>query len=756
MDLALLITAILLVLALVGLIVGVSNDAVNFINSAVGSKVSTFKVIIGFASAGIIVGVLFSSGMMDIAKTGIFHPQYFTLLDLLFIFLAVMFSIVLLLDLFNSFGLPTSTTVALIAGLFGAALAISTLKLINSPEQYYLIFTEYLNVANIFRIFTGIIFSIIIAFFFGGIVQFLARAIFTFDYKKKLKKFGGIWVGFSMTVLMYFIFLKGIKGLSFATEDLINFIQSNQLIIFAATFLVSGIIAQLIFLFTKINLLKVIVLIGTFSLSLSFASNDLVNFIGTPLAGLASFQIAQGMENPLNTTMNALATTKVQAETWMLLLAGIIMVLTLIFSKKAKTVTKTEVSLASQEESNERFESNVLARTIVRMVLVTFDAISPLIPRKLKVIINRRFDIAKYRPIPDENGNYPSYDLLRASVILVVSSALISLGTSLQLPLSTTYVTFLVSMSAALSDRSWGRESAVYRVSGVITVIAGWFFTAFMAALVAFIIAAIFYYTNWFGVIGFSILTILIFLKSAKMHKKKELAEAAKIKKLNKSINTEAELVLTIKEDISDFIQLSAETFSESCKAFIVGDLKKLKNSGKDAKIIAEKVHPITNELLETLKYTALEKIETQDILSKTITSVVSISDKLSEATKSLKDYVDNNHNLLYDVQSEELSECVIKLNNLISKLIDILNNPNHNITSSTINIDAQILKNHTKQFSKNQLKRIKRKPAGMKRSMLYLNLLKYFDYLTDDFIIIFNTSMEINYNFAKINDENL
>lgn len=732
MELSLFIVILLLILAVVGLIVGVSNDAVNFVNSAVGSKAAKFNVILTFAVMGLLVGVTFSSGMMDVAKSGIFHPEYFGLLDIMFIFLSVMLTSVLLLDLFNTFGLPTSTTIALVAGLFGSAFAISFFKLLDTPEQIYKVFT-YLNLANLFKIFTGIILSVAIAFICGTIVQFFARLIFTFNYEGRLKRYGGLWVGFAMTVLMYFIFLKGVRGISFISQDTIHFIEANQLAIFGITFISSTVISQVILLVTKINILRVIVLIGTFSLALSFAANDLVNFIGAPLAGLTAYQIAQTLENPLTTNLGALATTKVQAETWMLIISGVIMSIAIVFSKKARTVTKTEVSLGRQDDSSgfEKFESNAVARSIVRMTLYFSDAITKLIPQSLKTRVNERFSMANYKPKADENGEYPSFDLLRASVTLVVSSALISLGTSFKLPLSTTYVTFIVAMATAFADRSWGRDTAVYRVSGVVTVIGGWFFTAISAIILAFIIAAIIYYTSYVGIILLCGVLVWSFVNSAKLHKQKEEEEKNKSGALKTPTN-ELELATNIQKNTSDFLLETSSILIDSNEALIGYDLKLLRSNHKRARSVRHKVSPILKELVNTLKYTSEENLEKREALPKTITSFVSIADNLFEITKIMHSYIDNNHYFLLDVQIDELKECNTILKQWIDKVVIFIDKSDIVELENSLKLSAEI-KKVVRNNNKNQLKRIKKNTAAMKRSMLFITLLKEYEKYVDD-----------------------
>ncbi|MCK4535415.1 MAG: inorganic phosphate transporter, partial [Desulfuromonadales bacterium] len=489
---------LLVIIAVLDIMVGVSNDAVNFLNSSIGSGVASRATIMVIASFGIMAGVTFSGGMMEVARKGIFHPQFFTMPELLTIFLAVMIADILLLDLFNTYGLPTSTTVSIIFELLGAAVAVSLLKILAAGDSL-ITFVQYINTAKAMMIIMGILMSVVIAFFCGALVQFLTRILFTFNYKQKLNRYGALWGGVALTSITYFILVKGAKGASFITTENVIWIKSHTTLILLVIFIVSAILLQILLVF-KVNILKPIVLIGTFALAMAFAANDLVNFIGVPLAGVHSYKAAIAAGDPLTITMGALS-KKVQSETIFLLIAGLIMVVTLWFSKKARTVTETEISLGQQEEGHERFESIFLSRAIVRLILHFSELLRHIIPRRIRILINRRTDPRSFRSVPDGERK-PSFDLLRASVNLMVASAVVSYATANKLPLSTTYVTFMVAMGSSFADQAWGRESAVYRVTGVLTVIGGWFMTAVMAFSFAGVFAAIIFYGKGFGVIA--------------------------------------------------------------------------------------------------------------------------------------------------------------------------------------------------------------------------------------------------------------
>jgi phosphate/sulfate permease len=513
---------ILFAISIMDLVVGVSNDAVNFLNSSVGCRVAPRWIIMTVASLGILAGVTFSSGMMEVARKGIFHPQHFLMPELLTIFMAVMITDVLLLDFFNTFGLPTSTTVSIVFELLGAAIAVSVAKISMSGESL-LALRDYINSGKALAIISGILLSVGIAFFCGTVAQFGTRLLFTFDYKKRLRRYGGVWGGLAFTMITYFILIKGAKGASFMTPEVVSWIKGHTGTIMAGGFLLFSILFQFLQLFTRINILKLIVLAGTFALAMAFAANDLVNFVGVPLASFSAFALAKASGSPLTVTMDGLAKS-IQTNTFFLLAAGAIMVGTLWVSRKARSVTRTEVNLGRQDEGLERFDSSQLSRIIVRMVVRVFDSVRVILPYTLRQWVHQRLDTRGYQPAPGFDGKIPEFDLLRASVNLMVASALVSMATSMKLPLSTTYVTFMVAMGSSLADRAWGLESAVYRITGVLTVIGGWFFTALMAFSVALTFAFALQYFKWVAVAGLLLLVAMVILRNFRIHGKREEA----------------------------------------------------------------------------------------------------------------------------------------------------------------------------------------------------------------------------------------
>ena len=507
----------LFVLAVFDLIVGVSNDAVNFLNSAVGAKAASFKTILFIAGIGIFIGASLSNGMMDIARHGIYQPEHFYFAEIMCILLAVMLTDVVLLDVFNSMGMPTSTTVSLVFELLGGTFALSLIKVRNSDT---LGLGDLINTDKALSVIMAIFVSVAIAFFFGMLVQWLARVIFTFNYTKKMKYSIALFGGVAATSIIYFMLIKGLKDSSFMTPENKQWIQDNTWMLISVFFVFFTILMQILH-WLKINVFKVVVLMGTFALALAFAGNDLVNFIGVPLAGFSSFMdfTANGNGNPDGFLMTSLL-GPAKTPWYFLIGAGAIMVYALCTSKKAHAVIKTSVDLSRQDEGEETFGSTPIARTIVRFSMTLANGISRITPDSTKKWLDTRF--RKDEAIIADGG---AFDLVRASVNLVLAGLLIALGTSLKLPLSTTYVTFMVAMGTSLADRAWGRDSAVYRITGVLSVIGGWFITAGAAFTICFFVALVLHFGGNISIIALIALAAFILIRSQVMYKKRKAKE---------------------------------------------------------------------------------------------------------------------------------------------------------------------------------------------------------------------------------------
>ncbi len=653
---------LLVIIAVLDIMVGVSNDAVNFLNSSIGSGVASRATIMVIASFGIMAGVTFSGGMMEVARKGIFHPQFFTMPELLTIFLAVMIADILLLDLFNTYGLPTSTTVSIIFELLGAAVAVSLLKILAAGDSL-ITFVQYINTAKAMMIIMGILMSVVIAFFCGALVQFLTRILFTFNYKQKLNRYGALWGGVALTSITYFILVKGAKGASFITTENVIWIKSHTTLILLVIFIVSAILLQILLVF-KVNILKPIVLIGTFALAMAFAANDLVNFIGVPLAGVHSYKAAIAAGDPLTITMGALS-KKVQSETIFLLIAGLIMVVTLWFSKKARTVTETEISLGQQEEGHERFESIFLSRAIVRLILHFSELLRHIIPRRIRILINRRTDPRSFRSVPDGERK-PSFDLLRASVNLMVASAVVSYATANKLPLSTTYVTFMVAMGSSFADQAWGRESAVYRVTGVLTVIGGWFMTAVMAFSFAGVFAAIIFYGKGFGVIALLGLAAVLIWHAHRKHQAISL-ETKKQKIFNlENIETPQKGVETSFGHMSLLLEEIRKSLDNTLDALFLQDFDRLTVERKKLKQTQKWSNIISANILKAMRLLQQSGLSISHQYPQTVRRLQKLTNGHRDIVLRAYTHVGNQHKGLLRVQIEELQQVRQMLNDIL------------------------------------------------------------------------------------------
>lgn len=522
-EVYLIIVFILFVLAISDLVVGVSNDAVNFLNSAIGSKVASRRMIMIVASIGIFMGASFSSGMMEVARKGIFNPEYYVFYDIMALFLAVMLTDIILLDLFNTFGLPTSTTVSIVFELLGAAFMIALIKYVGGLSEIPV--GAYINSSGALAIIMGIFLSVGIAFLIGALVQYATRLLLTFNYERKLKWVGTVWSGLAMSAMIYFLLIKGMKGASFLPGSFIDWTHNNTWPLIGITFLIATIIMFVLHQVFRVNILRLVVLFGTFSLAMAFAGNDLVNFIGVPVAGFESYNAwsASG-QDPQEFSMRILGTAY-PTKTYLLVGAGLIMIVTLWFSRKARSVTETEVNLGRQHEGLERFSPNWLSRSIVRLVFQINKSAEKILPESWLDKAEAQFEPNHHSDHKKTDEATAAFDLVRASVNLTVASALIALATSYKLPLSTTYVSFMVAMGTSLSDRAWGRDSAVYRVAGVVNVIGGWFATAFIAFTVSATFALLIYHFHMYAIVGLLALAVFMIFRSFGLHRDREKAK---------------------------------------------------------------------------------------------------------------------------------------------------------------------------------------------------------------------------------------
>ncbi|MCD6202100.1 MAG: inorganic phosphate transporter [Bacteroidales bacterium] len=713
----------LVILAVSDLIVGVSNDAVNFLNSALGAKAAPFRIILLVAALGVLIGATFSSGMMEVARKGIFHPEHFYFNEIMLLFLAVMLTDVIMLDFFNTYGLPTSTTVSIVFELLGAAVAISIIKIVRNPDAPQDLGT-YINSGKALAIIFGILISVVIAFLAGAFIQWLVRLVFTFNYERTFKYFGALWGGFSFTAITYFILIKGAKGSSIITPDSLMWIKSHTILILGLSFIVWSAVLQVVLSLFKVDILKFIVLVGTFGLAMAFAGNDLVNFIGVPLAGVASFQefIHSGATDPSAFAMTALA-GPVKTPTLYLLLAGLIMVLTMAFSKKARTVTATTIDLSRQEEGQERFESSVLARAIVRQTVGLSNFFKYIVPESVRVSVNKRFDRTEYNRLKKEKG--VAFDMVRASVNLVVASILIALGTSLKLPLSTTYVTFMVAMGTSLADRAWGRESAVYRVSGVIIVITGWFMTALIAFTIAFIIAYIIFYGKIYGILAVLSLDAYLIIKNRFVHSKREEEKHRKEKIINESKEVKGSDVFSkCKSETLSVLEQASDIFYNTLIYFSKENRKKLKAIQKRISELNKKVKDLKDNVYFTIRNLEENSIETGHYYVQTLDYLRETAHCLTYIHNPIFKHIDNNHPLFPKEQMDALLIINDEIATLFKHIEETIRNDDFENVSLILDLQKEIL-NDIKGLQKKHVKMIKKHGDIKTRpSVLLFNIL--------------------------------
>ena len=718
----------LFVLAVFDLSVGVSNDAVNFMNSAIGSKAASFKVIMVIAAIGIFVGASLSNGMMDIARHGIYQPQHFYFSEIMCILLAVMLTDVVLLDIFNSLGMPTSTTVSLVFELLGGTVAISLIKIANSNGALQL--GDLLNTDKAFTVILAIFLSVAIAFFFGAIVQYISRLIFTFNYKKHMNYFIGLFGGLAATSILYFMLIKGLKESSFMEGDLKTMIYSNTDTIVWGALIFFTLLMQVLH-WLKVNVFKVVILLGTFALALAFAGNDLVNFIGVPLAGYSSYMdlMAQGGTTTTDTFLMESLLEPAKTPWYFLVGSGLVMVIALATSKKAQAVIKTSVDLARQSDGNENFGTSPVARVLVRTCNNASNTILSVVPLRVKDWIDSRFNNNEI--ILEDKA---SFDLVRASVNVVLSGLLIALGTSLKLPLSTTYVAFMVAMGSSLADRAWGRESAVYRITGVLSVIGGWFITAGAAFTICFLVALLIHVGGIAAMAAMVGLAIYMLIRNQILYKKKMKKEAMQeevdstISKLRETKDKREALSLFrehSRDELCDVLNFASDTFNRSVHGFMDENLRELR---KVMSAIEEKKRYLKQvKRVGTLGVTQLEHdiaidkglyyYQGNDFASEIVFSI-------RRLTEPGKEHVDNHFSPLCEVQKEDFGKMTDEIVSFLNRSsVMIESNDYHrmdDLIAESVDLTAKLT-----LLKKEELKRIQGQSGSTKVSMVYLNMVQ-------------------------------
>ena len=712
----------LAVLAILDIVVGVSNDAINFLNSAIGSKAISLRTIMIVASLGIFIGAVFSSGMMEVARKGIFNPGEFFFDEIMVIFMAVIITDILLLDFFNTLGLPTSTTVSIVFNLLGASVVMSLFKILDSESQTLADIGTYINTEKAITIISGILLSVLIAFSVGAIVQWISRVIFTFQFEKKVKNFGALFGGVALTSITYFIFIKGLKGTPYYS-DMSGFLKSNEILILAIAFLI---LTSFSFLFQKISqksILLVIILIGTFGLALAFAGNDLVNFIGVSMAAYHSYEAwsVSGID-PSLFSMESLD-KKVPAEPLLLFIAGGIMVVTLWFSKKAKTVAETEIGLSRQHDTHEKFKPNLFSRILVNFFFKTSSAIGSIIPDSITDKVERSFENNKTFLInKDQSVDAPAFDMIRASVNLMVAGILISIATAMKLPLSTTYVTFMVAMGTSLADRAWGRESAVYRVAGVLNVIGGWFLTALGAFIASGVVVFLIRLDKVTMIPVLLLLTIILLVRNFLKHKSKETQISRKELKMSESSTVQG-IISESADNIVNVVSRAKKLYAGILKGLSSQDANMLKKRKKGVAKLDGEIENLRDNIFFLIKNLDETSVRGSSFYISVLAYLTDIAQSVEFISKKSYKHVNNQHEKLKFKQFKDLMEIDDRLNLMYSEIIEIFNAKKFERISIVL-AQKQEITGLISEKIEAQIDRTRLEESSPKNTTLYFNIL--------------------------------
>jgi phosphate/sulfate permease len=715
------IVCFLILLAIFDLVVGVSNDAVNFINSAIGAKAARFRTIILVAAIGVFAGAATSNGMMDVARHGIMSPSYYSFYDVMCIFLAVMVTDVVLLDIFNSLGMPTSTTVSLVFELLGGSFAIALIMIIGNDS---LSFGQMINTEKALSVIFAIFLSVAIAFFFGTVVQWLSRLLFTFKVNQhgvKVVIFGGI----AVTSIIWFLLIKGLKGSTLMTPEINDFVKHNAMLILSTSFLGSTLLMAVINLF-RVNVLKIVVLLGTFALAMAFAGNDLVNFIGVPLAGLSSYQdyVANGSGDP-NTFMMHSLNESANTPLVFLLGAGLIMVLSLMFSKKAQNVVKTSVDLSRQDEGDEMFGSSGVARTLVRSSNRMATSFASWMPTSVGRWIDRRFNTDDAQL---ESG--AAFDLVRAAVNLVLAGLLVALGTSYKLPLSTTYVTFMVAMGSSLADRAWSRESAVFRITGVLSVIGGWFITAGVAFAVCFTVVLIMHFGSYIAMLVMIAISVIMLIRSNKTFAKKAKHENndAIFTDLIRSKDSNERLDLLwqhIRIHTADRLQFVKDAYTTTTEAFFHEEYRRLRHVEADLDDERKEMkRQRRKEIIGIRKVDPIVAMERNTWFFLANTSVEQMLYCMKRMITPCREHVGNNFSPVPTKYVNSFSALSNEVDKLLGRAIDMLNG-NSMEQGENIRIDATTIQKNLSDYRKEVIDDIQTSNANIETMTVFLNIVQ-------------------------------
>jgi len=712
----------LAVLAIADLVVGVSNDAVNFLNSAIGSKAASFKTILIVASLGVAIGALSSSGMMEVARKGIFNPGEFMFDEIMIIFTAVMVTDIILLDFFNTLGLPTSTTVSIVFELLGASVCVAFLKISHDDTQNFLAIGKYINNEKAFEIITGILLSVAIAFTVGAIIQFFSRLLLTFNFQKKPDFFGAIFSGLANTSILYFILIKGISNATFMNPQIQNTIADNHNELIGISIVVFTLISWILIKYFKINIYKIIILVGTFALAVAFAGNDLVNFIGVPMAAYNAFLdwSASGMI-PTEYNMSSLSKA-VPTQPYLLLIAGLIMVLTLWFSTRARYVVKTSVDLSSQDDVKEKFQPNFLSRGIVRGSMGLSYLINSILSQSTRDRIDRQFEKSAVKVLVKKE-DLPAFDMVRAAVNLMVASILISLATSMKLPLSTTYVTFMVAMGTSLADRAWGAESAVYRVAGVLNVIGGWFFTALSAFIASAIMAVIIFYGRGYALTGLLIFAVIVLIKNYFSHIKatRELKEVDSLKKAESS--SIQGVIHESASNIANVVKRGNRIYTSAINGLATQNLKALKKNKKNIEKLTNEIDEMRDHIFYFIKNLEEPSVEASNFYINILGYLQDITQSLDYISNVSHKHINNNHKKLKFSQIKELKEVDERFEKLFNNTQKAFETGSFEEIGVILGRKKEIISLVTDKIQK-QVERTRSEESSPKNTTLYFTIL--------------------------------
>lgn len=721
-NIYLLMLVALAVLAVIDIVVGVSNDAINFLNSAIGSKAISLRTIMIVASLGIFIGAVFSSGMMEVARKGIFNPGAFYFDEIMVIFMAVIITDILLLDFFNTLGLPTSTTVSIVFNLLGASIVMSLIKIGASDSETFADLSNYINTDKAITIISGILLSVVIAFSVGAFVQWISRIIFTFQFEKKIKNFGAFFGGIALTSITYFIFIKGLKGTPYY-KYLSGILKNNELLIVFVAFIILTVFSYLFQKISQKSILLVIILVGTFGLALAFSGNDLVNFIGVSMAAYHSYEAwsISGID-PTLFSMEVLD-KKVPAEPLLLFIAGGIMVVTLWFSKKAKSVAETEIGLSRQNDTHEKFNPNMLSRGLVNVFFGMSSAFGSAMPESIKAKIEKSYERqSAFLISKDQSVNAPAFDMIRASVNLMVAGVLISIATAMKLPLSTTYVTFMVAMGTSLADRAWGRESAVYRVAGVVNVIGGWFLTALAALAASGIVVFLIQWNKLTMIPVLLLLTIVLLARNFIAHKNK--TTTLDPKQLKKSESSTVQGIISESADnIVNVISRTSKIYANFLEGLSTQNSDLLKKSKKGVDKLDGEIEDLRDNIFFFIKNLDETSVRGSNFYITILAYLTDIAQSLDFISKKSYKHVNNQHQKLKFNQFKDLKEIEDRLAHLYKEIIDVFMSRKFERISFIIAQKEELVSFISEKIDA-QIDRTRTEESSPKNTTLYFNIL--------------------------------